>query len=103
MLKSNEEYRLPNWTGNTAMINGFMKYLIHITFNMNGGQLSVTNQDVTVVPGDIVHRFSVKEVFSDITGHGEFKTSDQQDVSEALILIFSKISTNQSKHFYYSV
>ena len=38
--------------------------------------------------GEIVVHYSAKQLFSLITGVEEFGTSDQQDVSEALTLIF---------------
>ena len=85
MVKSN----LDTCNRRTSLIDGFINYLIDVITNMNHGSiLSVTKENVAVMLGEIVVHYSAKQIFSLITGVEEFRTLDQQDVSEALTLIF---------------
>ena len=85
MVKSN----LDTWNRMTSLIDGFINYLIDVTTNMNDGSiLPVTKENVAVMLGEIVVHYSAKQLYSLITGVEEFRTTDQQDVSEALTFIF---------------
>ena len=76
-MKSNQEYQtIGTWNRNTSLIDGFRNYLIDVATNMNDGTiLSVTTENVAVMPGEIVLHYSAKELFSFITGVNKFRTS----------------------------
>ena len=84
MVKSNQQ----TWNSITSLIDGFMNYPIDVKTNMNNGTtLSVTEENIAVMLGDVFSYYSAKHLFSLITAMDVFGTSQQQNVSEALTCI----------------
>ena len=70
-----------------TFIEGFINYLTKIN---NGVILSVTAEEVVIIPDKIELKYSAKTLFSLITRKRQFNTDRQQDVGEALTCIFQE-------------
>ena len=82
LIHQNEDYQYRD-----VQIQAFMNYLKHPRMKMNSGKLCVTDENIHI-PGES-QRVSMKNLFTTLIERKEWNSHEQQDSSEALLLMLN--------------